>query len=247
MKTIFLSDLHLGANYISDHHAHEKKICRFLLENASDADQIYLLGDILDYWYEYKYVVPRGFVRFFGTLASLADKGVKITWLTGNHDIWLFDYLKNEIGIEVIDASSIERRISGKLFVMAHGDRIGSSNLSFKVICRLFRSKVCQRLFASIHPRWTVPFAHRWSSNSRYSHQLIDNEESEHRKLIIEDAHTLLKAYPDANYIILGHHHVALEENLAGSKAIVMVLGDWIENFTYAVFDGQNLELKRAL
>ena len=125
MKVLFLSDLHLGANYIANSRAHENRVVDFLRHEGSDADHIYLLGDVLDYWYEYRTVVPRGFVRFFGELARLADSGVKITWMTGNHDIWLFDYLRDEIGMEVIDAPFIIREIGGQRFLLAHGDRIG--------------------------------------------------------------------------------------------------------------------------
>lgn len=247
MKVIFLSDLHLGANYISDHRDHEKKICRFLEEECTDADNIYLLGDVLDYWFEYREVVPKGFVRFFGTLARLSDSGVKITWVTGNHDIWLFGYLQEELGIEVIDEPMIQRTIGSKKFVLAHGDRLGRRKLSFRLICGLFRNKVCQRLYASVHPRWTVPFAHRWSSNSRYSHQLADDDERLHCQIIMEEAEQVLSLEPDADYIVIGHHHLTMDEKISATNARVIVLGDWIENFSYAVFDGSEISLKKYL
>lgn len=245
MKVLFLSDLHLGANYIANSRAHESAVCKFLKEKDKDADHIYLLGDVLDYWYEYRNVVPHGYVRFFGTLASLSDNGVKITWLTGNHDIWLFDYLKNEIGIEIVDAPYINRHIGNKTFVLAHGDRIGESNLSFRLLCSLFRSKICQKLYSGIHPRWTVPFAHKWSSNSRYSHQLADDDEMQHSKTILEDVRNLLKAQPDADFVIIGHHHIIMDEMITGTKSRLIVLGDWIDKFSYAEFDGESLTLHK--
>lgn len=142
MKVLFLSDLHLGADYIVDHRAHERRVVDFLRAEGRGADHIYLLGDVLDYWFEYRAVVPRGFVRFFGELARLSDSGVKITWMTGNHDIWLFDYLRDELGIEVVDAPFIIRDICGKRFLLAHGDRIGHASAGFKLICSLFRNRV---------------------------------------------------------------------------------------------------------
>lgn len=243
MKTFFLSDFHLGAKYISDPKAHELKICHFLHQIGSQADHIYLLGDVLDYWYEYKEVVPRGFVRFFGTLAELADNGVKITWITGNHDIWLFGYLSEELGVETIDAPYVIRNINGKNFVLAHGDRIGAGSFSFNLITKLFRNKFCQMLYGAIHPRWTVPFAHRWSSNSRYSHLITDDDESSHKKLIMEDAKRLLNSLDSPDYIIMGHHHLTMDEKIPSTDCRLIVLGEWITQFTYASFEGSTLSL----
>ncbi len=106
-KTFFISDLHLGASYLDEPKSYERRVVRFLNSIADEADELYLLGDILDYWYEYRTVVPRGYIRFFGALSALADKGVKITWFIGNHDIWLFDYLAQEIGLRVVDGYEV--------------------------------------------------------------------------------------------------------------------------------------------
>ena len=123
-RTYFISDIHLGALYIKNRRSHERRIVAWLDTIADDADELYLVGDILDYWYEYRTVVPRGYVRFFGALARLADKGVRITWLIGNHDIWLFDYLRHEIGINIIDGA-IRADIGGHSFFISHGDALG--------------------------------------------------------------------------------------------------------------------------
>ena len=243
MKVLFLSDFHLGARYIKDSRAHEAAICRFLREKGKDADHIYLLGDILDYWFEYKEVVPRGFVRFLGTLADLSDAGVKITWLTGNHDIWLFDYLRSELAIEVIDACYERLSIGDKNFILAHGDRLGSEKRSFKIISRVFRNKICQKLYSSIHPRWTVPFARRWSSNSRYSHSEEENRKEYHLDKIRTDVNNLLRTFPDTNYVILGHHHHIIDFTADINNCRVIVLGDWLDKFSYAEFDGLKMHL----
>ena len=242
-RVLFLSDMHLGAAYIADARAHEARVVDVLRREGSSASHIYLLGDVLDYWFEYRNVVPRGHVRFFGELARLADSGVAITWLTGNHDIWLFDYLRTELGIEVVDAPCIERRIAGKTFVLAHGDRIGSATPGFRFICSMFRNRVCQRLFAAIHPRLTVPFALRWSGHSRYKGR--DGAATDaHRAAIIADATALAGRYPEADYIIEGHHHLAMQQPLAGTRATLTVLGDWLARESYAIFDGTNLKVE---
>ena len=237
----FLSDLHLGATYIADPRAHERRVVDFLRSIRHDAEHIYLLGDILDYWYEYKNVVPRGYVRFFGELAALSDAGIKITWLTGNHDIWLFDYLKNELGIEIIDSPFIEKVINGKRFVLAHGDRIGYRKLSFKFICRLFRNRLCQKLYASVHPRWTVSIAHKWSSSSRGGNgDSMSLEQFE--RFIIDNAKSL---DTQADYIVMGHYHVLLNRKIENTNTSVIVLGDWIDNNSYGCYDGKNFILKK--
>lgn len=139
---------------------------RFLESLHGRASELIMVGDVLDYWFEYRMVVPRGHIRFFGALARLADSGVKITWLTGNHDIWLFDYLKEEIGLTVADGP-VERDILGRRFYISHGDREGEPTRGFRFIQWLFRNRFTQKLYSGIHPRWTVGFAHRWSSSSR--------------------------------------------------------------------------------
>lgn len=233
-RTYFISDLHLGANYIADKRAHEARVVDFLHSILNDAEALYLVGDVLDYWFEYRTVVPRGFVRFFGALASLADAGVRITWLTGNHDIWLFDYLRDEIGIEVIDGS-IEREIYGKRYFIAHGDGLGRTPTSFRFMRSLFRNHLCQKLYSGIHPRWTIPFAHGWSSSSRGADACHPGRwEGAMRDSVRQWAGEFATAHPELDYIVLGHHHVAVDEP-AGPHCRLVILGDWIHLNTYAV------------
>ena len=136
-KVYFISDLHLGARYIADAQAHEKRVVAWLESIRDHASALYLLGDILDYWYEYRYVVPKGHVRFLGVLARLVDAGVKVYWFQGNHDIWLFSYMQSEIGIEVVDGSRVVE-LSGKRFFLEHGDGVGHKSAGFHAgLCRL--------------------------------------------------------------------------------------------------------------
>ncbi len=238
----FLSDIHLGSMCVGNRREHEQRIVDFLNSIRDDAEEIYLLGDILDYWYEYRYVVPRGYVRFFGALAAMSDAGVKITWLTGNHDIWMFDYLSSELGLEVIDRPYIERIIKGKKFILSHGDRIGKQKLSFKFICWLFRNKICQKMYAAIHPRWTIPFATNWSSHSRKSGNFESLGTEEHKKAIVDSVMSIPEI-SNVDYVVIGHHHVMLEHRLEGLSTKMFVLGDWLTHDSYGTFDGESFEL----
>ena len=242
--TYFLSDLHLGARYLPDRRAHERRVVDFLRSIRDTAEAVYLVGDVLDYWYEYRTVVPRGYVRFFGALAELADAGVRITWLIGNHDIWLFDYLRDEIGIEVVDGS-ITRRIGDRNFFIAHGDGLGRLKPSFRFIRSVFRNRVCQKLYSAIHPRWTVPFAYRWSSGSRGYTPGHSSSWSGKMKAGVEAwAAQYAAAHPDTDYIVLGHHHVVVDEPV-GDHCRLIILGDWITHDSYASFDGETLHIQQ--
>lgn len=237
----FISDLHLGASYLKNPLEYERKVVRWLRTIASDASEIYLLGDILDYWYEYRYVVPRGFTRFFGALAELADAGVKITWFIGNHDIWIFDYLPKELGIRVVDGNEIVE-IAGKRFFLAHGDGLGNLPKGFRFIRRLFRNRICQRMFSAIHPRWTIPFAHRWSSHSRDFDGKSPAFSGNDNENFITFAREYLSSDPTIDYFIFGHYHIMLDYKLSETSRLI-ILGDWIHHFSYAKFNENKVEL----
>ena len=168
MKIYFASDAHLGARFHKDPLAIEKKLVRWLDSIKEDASAIWFLGDLFDYWYEYKYVVPKGHVRFLGKLAELADRGIEIHIFIGNHDIWMFDYLPKEIGA-IIHRDTLTVDLLGKRFFLGHGDEVDFRSKAFRLIRAIFRNKFCQWLYAGIHPRWTFGFALGWSLNSRKS------------------------------------------------------------------------------
>lgn len=238
----FISDLHLGSNCLPDKRAAEARVVAFLHSIADKAGDLYLMGDVLDYWYEYRTAVPRGHIRFFGALARLSDAGVRIHWYIGNHDIWLFDYLRDEIGIEIVDGYRIER-ILGKTFFLTHGDAVGQRPASFRFIRSLFRNRVAQKLYAAIHPRWTIPFAHSWSSSSRGSKPLISPWRGIDAEIQGRFAAEYIKTHPDIDYFVMGHRHVAIDEPVGTARLII--LGEWIDSPTYAVFDGSTLRLEK--
>lgn len=227
-----MSDLHLGAKYFADPGSAEKRVVRFLDTIKTEAEALYLLGDVLDYWFEYKHVVPRGYVRFFGKLAELADMGVKITWLIGNHDIWIFDYLPKELGIEVVDGV-LEREVQGKRCVMTHGDGVGHMSKKFKFIRSLFRNRLCQKIYASIHPRWSVPLAYGWSSKNRGIHPVASPYAGPDREPLIRYALDHASVHPDVDYYIFGHRHILVEEKIT-DRAAAIILGEWIGLCSYA-------------
>lgn len=233
--TYFVSDLHLGARYHADPREHEQRVCRWLREIAPRCRRLYLLGDVLDYWFEYHNVVPQGFVRFFGTLAELADSGVEITWITGNHDIWIFNYLPREIGFRLID-EPLEETIDGKRFYMAHGDGLGPVPFGERLMRATFRCRLLQKLFASVHPRWTVGLAYGWSASNRTKHSVAPASPAPLLKWLDSNQR------PDVDYYIFGHYHLLLDERKGNSR--VLILGDWISNMSYAVFDGKELRLE---
>lgn len=245
-KAYFISDLHLGASYLPDGAAQERRVVRFLESIAGDAAELYLLGDILDYWYEYRTVAPRGYTRFFGTLGRMSDAGTKITWFIGNHDIWLFDYLRDEIGMEVVDGIKIVE-ISGKRFFMNHGDGVGKLPPTFRFLRKIFRNHACQKLYAAIHPRWTIPFAHKWSNHSRDFANSIPKFEGEEKEPLIAFSREYASAHPQEkiDYFVFGHRHIMLDFPLGISNSRIIILGDWIHYNSYGVFDGKIFRLEK--
>lgn len=242
MKNIyFLSDVHLGSKSHTDSIDTERKLCRWLDFVKKDAQAIYLLGDIFDYWYEYKYVVPKGFTRVLGKLAEISDSGVEIHFFIGNHDIWLTDYLAKECGM-ILHFEPLMTKINGKNFFLAHGDGLGDSSKSFHFLRKVFHSRFLRVCFSSIHPRWTIPLAHAWSNSSRESGGVSDylGEDKEHLVLFAKQK---LVQMPDIDYFVFGHRHILLNLAIA-EKSNAIILGDWIQHFSYGIFNGEKMELK---
>ena len=244
-KAYFISDAHLGARYIDDKRAHEEKLVQFLDSIKDDAAELYLLGDILDYWYEYKNVVPRGHIRFLGKLAEVADAGVRIYWFTGNHDVWLFDYLSKEVGLTVIKGHT-QMEIIGQQFLLSHGDDVGYQKPMYRFTRWCFYNRVCQWLYASVHPRWTHPIATSWSQHNRITRS--PEEEEKGKQVCCDRLETYSKEYlaqhPEVKHFIYGHVHLARHMELDGNRTMT-ILGDWIDQYTYATFDGHDVELHK--
>lgn len=241
-KHYFISDLHLGATYIHDARAHEAKVIGFLDAIKDQASSLYLLGDILDYWFEYKNVVPQGHVRFFGKLAELADAGVKIYWMTGNHDVWLRNYLKEEIGLTVYYGNTIIN-IEGQEVFISHGDDVGKRSFTYRITRTLFYNKFCQWLYAAIHPRWTTQVATGISTQNRTSRDLKKEELaiSSAAQALIDFTRCHSTEHSSIKYYVYGHLHLA--KQTIDDDVLITFLGDWISQDTYAVFDGNQMTL----
>ena len=241
-KIYFLSDFHLGAPNATDSLLREKKIIRFLEEIKTDAAQIFIVGDLFDFWYEYKKVVPRGYVRILGKLAAITDAGIPVHFFVGNHDMWMKDYFQQELNIPVY-FEPVNFKFNGKKFLVGHGDGLGPGDKGYKFIKQLFRNKACKWLFGVLPPALGMGIAHYFSRKSRAQTGQTDEKFLGEDKewLIIYCKQLLQKEYYD--YLIFGHRHLPIDFALT-EKSRYINLGDWIKYFSYAVFDGQNLELK---
>jgi UDP-2,3-diacylglucosamine hydrolase len=167
-KIYFASDFHLGSPTLKDSQKREKLIVRWLNEIEKDAKAVYLVGDVFDFWFEYKKVIPKGFVRFLGKLAELTDNGIAVHLFVGNHDIWMKDYLEKEVGIKV-HHDNITIREGRKEIFIGHGDGLGKGDYFYKFLRRIFTSKICQWTFTRLHPNFAFSLAHTWSKSGRKS------------------------------------------------------------------------------
>jgi UDP-2,3-diacylglucosamine hydrolase len=241
-KIYFASDFHLGVPNKEASRAREQRIVAWLESIKHDAEAIYLVGDIFDMWYEYRTVVPKGYLRLLGKLAELREANIPIYAFMGNHDMWQFGYLTDELGIPVFDAP-IEREFNGKRFFIGHGDGLGPGDTKYKLLKKVFRNPVCQWLFGWLHPDIGLGLANYLSSTSRKANAPKDviflGEKNEWlfqyccRKL--ETKHI--------DFFIFGHRHLPLDLQLPNGKSRYINLGEWLKYDSYAVFDGTNLQL----
>lgn len=218
---------------------YERRVVRFLESIEEECDELYLVGDIIDYWFEFKHVVPRGFTRFLGKLGQMSDRGIKIHWFTGNHDIWIFDYIPSEVGCTLhIHPEVIDRR--GKRLYMAHGDGLGDDSKSLKFMTRFFHNRLCQKMFRWVHPDLSTAFAHAWSRHSRLTGDDFPEFLGENKEHLVLYAKQYLKEHSESpiDYFIFGHRHIELDLMLS-RQSRMFILGDWITHFSYAVMDEQ--------
>jgi UDP-2,3-diacylglucosamine hydrolase len=241
-KIYFLSDFHLGAPNATESLLREKKIIKFLDEIKKDASAIFIVGDLFDFWYEYKKVVPKGYVRILGKLAEITDSGTPIHFFVGNHDMWMKDYFQTELNIPVYFEPK-EFTFNNRTFLIGHGDGLGPGDKGYKFIKKIFRNPICQWLFGIFPPNFGIGLADFFSKKSRAKTGNIDEvylgEEKEwlvsYCKEILQNKHY--------DYFIFGHRHLPLDITL-NEKSKYINLGDWIKYFTYAVFDGDKTTLE---
>ena len=242
-KIYFASDFHLGVPNHRASQERERRILRWLAQIEQDAEAIFLVGDIFDFWFEYKTVVPKGAIRLLGKLAELHDKGIDIHFFVGNHDIWMFDYFPTELGITV-HHQPLQIELKGKQFFIAHGDGLGPNDYGYKRLKKVFTNRFCQWLFRWLHPDIGMRLANYSSSTSRTAQTEPEYFLGTDKEWLLLYSNYKLKQYPTTNYFIFGHRHLPLDITLDNQSSRYINLGEWFSYNTYAVFDGEQLELK---
>lgn len=242
-KIYFASDQHFGAPNPTDSLVREKHFVQWLDTIKNDATDLFLLGDLFDFWFEYKHVVPKGFVRVLGKLAELKDLGISIHFFVGNHDLWMHDYFEKELGIPVHHQPK-KFTFQNKTFLIGHGDGLGPGDKGYKFLKKVFTNPICQWLFRWLHPDLGVGLAKYLSVKNK----LISGAEDvqflgEDQEWLILYCKEVLKSQP-INYFVFGHRHLPMVLPL-NEKSNYVNTGDWISYFTYAVFENGELELKK--
>lgn len=243
MKNIyFIADAHLGCLALQHRRTQERRLVRFLDGIKEKAEAVYMMGDMFDFWFEYKYVVPRGFTRLLGKISELTDAGIEVHFFVGNHDMWCGDYLEKECGCVVHhDCCTLE--LGDKVFFLGHGDGLGDPDPKFRFLRKVFRNKMCQRLLSWVHPDLTFPVALNWAKNSRLKHGIEGGDPpylGENDEYLVKFAKEYLQTHPNINYFIFGHRHIELHLQLT-QDCQMAILGDWFGQFTFATFDGERL------
>ncbi|MEP5610770.1 MAG: UDP-2,3-diacylglucosamine diphosphatase [Cyclobacteriaceae bacterium] len=238
-KIYFASDFHLGAPDEESSSLRERKIVRWLDHVAENASAIFLVGDIFDFWFEYKHTIPKGFVRFQGKLAELRDRNIPIYFFTGNHDLWMFDYFPKELGIPVFH-QSLSLNINQRRVLVGHGDGLAKGGHTYKFLKKLFTNRFCQWLFSWLHPNIGIGIANYWSNKSRLG---CDDDES---KGMDEPLLQYCKRVENSTHhdlYIFGHRHLPLSLKVTDDSTYFS-LGEWINHFSYLEIDEKKASLK---
>jgi len=234
----FASDLHLGLYPLENSLKREKHFVKWLENIKADATEIYLVGDVFDFWFEYKQVVPKGYVRLLGKLAELVDSGIKIHFFSGNHDIWTFRYLADEIGL-VLHHSPEIRTINNKTLYIAHGDGLGPGDVGFKFLRIIFRNPILQWFYSRIHPNIGMSIGLGWARRRRHRIGFKEEFYGESKERLIIHAKSVLKSRA-IDFFIFGHRHIPISLDISNTSKCFYI-GDWIHQFSYLAFDGNTV------
>jgi len=240
-KIYFASDFHLGIDVKYTSREREAQLIRWFDQIKADAEEIYLVGDLFDFWFEYKQAVPKGYTRFLGKLAELTDAGIKIFVFTGNHDMWMFDYFQDELNIPTY-RQPIQKIIKGKKFYIGHGDGLGPGDHSYKLLKKIFNNRGCQWAFARLHPNFGIGLANYLSRSSRKAKTDVAVFHGDQEWLCIF-ANEVNKKTPQ-DFFVFGHRHLPIDYTLMDGRARYINLGDWMNYNSYAVFDGEKLAVQ---
>ena len=243
----FITDAHLGAG--NDSLQRERELCALLDHIKDDAATVVFLGDMFDFWFTYRYVVPKGHVRLLGKMAEMSDAGIELHFFIGNHDMWLFDYLKDEVGA-IMHNDPDTLVFDGKRFLIGHGDGLGHLDRRYDFIRRIFRCRLNQRMFALLPSGLTFGIAHSWSNSSRKSHikknpKIFEYQGDDREGIIIYCKQMLAKEHYD--YCVFGHRHTPIVKDDCLPNCTYVNVGDWLLHRNYAVYTGGSLTLHDLL
>ena len=238
----FASDFHLGVPGRTSSEDREKLIVSWLDMVSKDAEAIYLVGDIFDFWFEYRSVIPKGFSRLQGKLAELRDQGLDIQFFTGNHDMWMFDYFPKEMGIP-IHREPLERTWNGKSFLIGHGDGLGPGDHGYKFIKKVFANRWAQVLFSTLHPTLGIGLANFWSGKSRDNNREARHFLGKEDEWLVQYSERKIKE-TSYDYLVFGHRHLPIDHLLSNGHSRYINLGEWLHAQSYAVFDGEKMTVK---
>ena len=241
----FASDFHLGLDKNGTSRAREDRIIAWLDSIIDDTAELFLLGDLFDYWFEYKKVVPKGFVRFLAKLTEFSSRNIPVHIFTGNHDMWMFDYLEKEIGATLY-REPLSIKLMNHNFILGHGDGLGPGDHGYKFIKKVFSSRINQWLFARIHPNLGIGLMQYYSQKSRDSESQSPPFMGAEKEWLILHCEEELKTRPEIDYFIFGHRHLPIDYTLSNQKTRYINSGDWIDHFTYVKYDGHEVSLLNA-
>ena len=246
-KLFFASDFHLGIPNTEESLVREKKLVSWLDQIKNEAFEIYLMGDVFDFWFEYKTVIPKGFVRLLGKLAEITDSGVPVHLFRGNHDVWAFDYLKKEVGIQLHRNPQV-RIYNDKSFYLAHGDGLGPGDHGYKLLKKVFACPFCQWLFRWLHPDWGARMGLYFSQKSRLANiakegRKDNRDQSIEEEMLYQYAKHMINNGFEYDFFIFGHRHLPVKNQIS-KRSNLIILGDWITNYTYAEFSGDTIKLR---
>lgn len=241
-KIFFASDFHLGVPAGDVSSQREKLICDWLKEIKNDCAELYLLGDVFDFWFEYKHAIPKGFVRLQAAIADFTDSGIPVHYFIGNHDMWVFSYFEKELGV-TMHRKPIQIEIHSKKFFIGHGDGLGPGDHGYKFIKKIFANKFCQWAFARLHPNFGLALGDFWSRRSRLATGASDEVFlGNDKEFLVVFCEEVIK-HSQVDYFVFGHRHLLLDILLSNQSSRYINLGDWFRYHSYGAFDGNEFSL----
>lgn len=240
-KLFFASDCHLGEPNYTTSREREKKVVAWLDKFQDQAAGFFLLGDIFDFWFEYNHVIPKGYVRFLGKLAEITDRGIPVFFFTGNHDMWLFDYFSQELDVAVYKEPQ-SFQVNGKMLQVGHGDGLGPGQTSYKVLKSIFANPFCQWLFKWLHPNVGFAMAKVWSRLSRNHNGVAQPFISSQDEKILQYCKEI-EVQSHHDFYVYGHRHLTLKLPV-NQHSTYYNIGEWIQGFTFGVYDGTEFKLE---